>query len=197
MDRSRNSVYHEGHRQLQDRFDGRRLADSLDKHRRLDRFGEAETRFIQRAEFFFLATAHGESVDCSYKGGPAGFVRVRGPNTLEWDDYDGNSMYRSLGNIVKSPRVGMLFIQFGENPKRLRVNGLCELLDGQTSNGVRLTVRLVADEIFPNCPRYIPSLTRSAPSPYLPDASGVGIKPRWKDAEDLRDSLPEDDPHRD
>ena len=91
----------------------------------------------------------------------------------------------------------MLFIQFGETPRRLRVNGNCELLDRETPNGTRLRVRVTADEIFPNCPRYIPDLTNSAPSPFLPDASGVGAKPKWKDAEDLKDSLPGDDPHRD
>ena len=72
MTHSRDSVYHEGHRQLQDRFDGRRMADALDKHRRLEQLGESEIEFIRRAEFFFLATAYGESIDCSYKGGPWG-----------------------------------------------------------------------------------------------------------------------------
>ncbi|MEM7429196.1 MAG: pyridoxamine 5'-phosphate oxidase family protein [Pseudomonadota bacterium] len=197
MTNSRDSVYHEGHRQLQDRFDGRRIADALERHRRLKQLGEDEIEFIQNAEFFFLATAHGDSVDCSFKGGPSGFVRVLGPNTLEWDDYDGNSMYRSLGNILKSPRVGMLFIRFGENPRRLRVNGSCELLDKETPQGPKLTAYVVADEIFPNCPRYIPDLANAAPSPYLPDPSGVGAKPPWKDFEALKDSLPENDPHRD
>jgi hypothetical protein len=189
-------MYHDGHWELQDRFDGRRLANALEKHRRLEVFGEEEIRFIEAAEFFFLATAYGKSVDCSFKGGPPGFVKVTGPTVLEWDDFDGNSMYRSLGNMVKSPHAGLLFIRFGSAPKRLRVNGTCELSDRQTPEGPKLTIRLQADEIFPNCPRYIPDLSKVAASPYLPDENGAGAKPNWKDAEDLKSSLPKNDPHR-
>lgn len=190
-------MYHTGHRELQDRFDGRRLADALEKNICLECFGEDEIQFIEGAEFFFLATAHGESVDCSFKGGPKGFVRVTGPTSLEWTDLDGNSMYRSLGNMLKSPRAGLLFIQLGASPKRLRVNGRCDLIETDTPKGQKLIVRLEADEIFPNCPRYIPELSKEAPSPYLPDASGTGAKPNWKNFPNLRDNLPKNDPHRD
>lgn len=190
------SMFHDGHRELQDRFDGRRMADALEKHRRLEQFRDEDIAFIEQSEFFFLATAHDDSVDCSFKGGPRGFVRVTGPNKLEWPDYDGNSMYRSLGNILKSPRVGLLFIQFGEKPKRLRVNGSCTLDDPGHGSTSKLLVRMNVDEIFPNCPRYVPDLTKQAASPYLPDATGVGAKPDWKNAEDLRHSLPGNDPHR-
>ena len=190
------SMYHNGHRELQDRFDGRKMADALEKHRRLSQFREEDVEFIEQSEFFFLATSHEDSVDCSFRGGESGFVRVTGPSTLEWPDYDGNSMYRSLGNILKSPRVGLLFIHFGASPKRLRVNGLCTLVDGPTQGGHKMMVQVEADEIFPNCPRYIPDLIKAAASQYLPDESGVGAKPDWKSAEDLRESLPENDPHR-
>ena len=120
---------------------------------------------------------------------------MTGPTVLEWPDYDGNSMYRSLGNALKSPRVGLLFIQFGAQPKRLRVNGLCTLLDAPTVEGHKMTVHFEADEIFPNCPRYIPNLTKAAASPFIPDETGASAKPDWKSAEDLRDSLPANDPH--
>lgn len=189
----RKPVYHEGHRALQDRFDGRRVADALERVRRLDVFGPDEIEMIETSEFFFLATAHGDSVDCSFKGGAPGFVRVTGPATLEWPDYDGNSMYRSLGNIKCSPRAGLLFIRFGEKPKRLRVNGLCELMDGV---GGKLAVRLQADEIFPNCPRYIPDLANGVASPDAVAGGGVGPKPAWKDRPELAGELPQNDPHR-
>jgi len=172
------------------------MADALEKHRRLAAFREEDIDFIQGAEFFFLATAHGESVDCSYRGGAPGFVKVTGPTSLEWPDYDGNSMYRSLGNILESPRVGLLFIRFGPEPRRLRVNGVCQLIDPQAGDPYKLIVKVDADEIFPNCPRYIPNLMQRAPSTYLPDDTGVGAKPGWKAADDLRDALPENDPHR-
>lgn len=186
-------MFHEGHRELQDRFDGRKLADALEKRFRYDTLGKDDIELIESAEFFFLATAHGQSIDCSFKGGPRGFVNVTGPTILEWPDYDGNSMYRSLGNLSKSPRAGLLFIRFGEKPTRLRVNGLCELLE---TTEHRLKVRLHADEIFPNCPRYIPDLVVGAPSPYTTSDGNIGPKPGWKDMPGLAENLPKHDPHR-
>ena len=186
------SMYHDGHRELQDQFDGRRLADALERHSRLTEFGPDQIDLIETAEFFFLATAHGQSVDCSFKGGALGFVRVTGPTSLEWPDYDGNSMYRSLGNLARSPRAGLLFIRFGPTPTRLRVNGRCELV---RSDEAKLRIRLHAEEIFPNCPRYIPDLGSGAPSPYLPEGSNVGAKPGWKSRPGLAEHLPDNDPH--
>ncbi|UWQ14809.1 pyridoxamine 5'-phosphate oxidase family protein [Aliiroseovarius sp. M344] len=191
-----SSMYHDGHRELQDKFDGRRMADALEKHRRFSEFREQDISFIEGSEFFFIATAHKQSVDCSFRGGAPGFVRVTGPRRLEWSDYDGNSMYRSLGNALRSRRVGLLFIEFGAQPKRLRVNGNCNLLDGPKIEGQKMTVQIDADEIFPNCPRYIPDLTKAGASAYIPDETGASAKPDWKSAEDLRAALPENDPHR-
>ncbi len=196
MSSQRKSMFHSGHRELQDRFDGRRVADALEKHRRIESFRAEDILFIDQSEFFFLATAYGDSVDCSFKGGHKGFVRVTGPRSLQWSDYDGNSMYRSLGNILKSSRAGLLFIQFGAEPKRLRVNGPCTLGNTDQNTG-KLTVNLEAEEIFPNCPRYIPDLSENNASVYLPDESGVGEKPAWKSMPQLRDSLPDQDPHAD
>ncbi|MEL6577697.1 MAG: pyridoxamine 5'-phosphate oxidase family protein [Pseudomonadota bacterium] len=193
------SMFHEHHRALQDRFDGRRVADALEKHRRLDAFGPEHVALIEEASFFFLATAHGESVDCSFKGGPPGFVRVTGPTTLEWPDFDGNSMYRSLGNIRGSGRAGLLFIRLDGSAERLRVNGLATLLDDHSTRadypGAKLVVRLEAAEIFPNCPRYIPDLGQGRASAYLPEAGRALAKPAWKDRDYIREILPETDPH--
>jgi len=193
MDEDKRSMFHEGHRELQDKFDGRGLADALENRFRYDALGPDEIELIETSEFFFLATAHGKSVDCSFKGGPRGFVRVTGPTTLEWPDYDGNSMYRSLGNLARSPRAGLLFIRFGEAPARLRVNGESEL--AETSEG-KLMIRLHVDEIFPNCPRYIPDLASGTQSPYTAGDGDVGPKPDWKDMPGIAENLPHNDPHR-
>ena len=194
------SMFHEGHRALQDRFDGRRVADALEKHRRLAAFGPDQIAMIQGSAFFFLATAHGDSVDCSFKGGSEGFVQVTGPTTLEWPDFDGNSMYRSLGNLDCSPNVGMLFIRFDGSSYRLRVNGAASLVDDHPRladyPGAKVMVQLQAREIFPNCPRYIPDLSANAPSTYLPQAGQPLPKPDWKDRPVIKDILPAHDPHR-
>lgn len=198
------TMFHDGHRALQDRFDGRRVADALERHRRLGAFRDADRALIEGAAFFFLATAHGESVDCSFKGGPPGFVRVTGPTSLEWPDFDGNSMYRSLGNIAaagpEGGSVGLLFVTFDGSSTRLRVNGRATIVydDPRLDDfpGAKMMVRLAAREIFPNCPRYIPDLGSGTPSAYTPERDRPLAKPDWKGRDYIRDILPERDPHR-
>src|SRR6266850_2582575 len=153
------SPYHAGMRELQDHFDSRRLADRL--HERLSRtaFADEDRAFIEASSLFFLATADAEGQpDCSYKGGLPGFVRVTGPAELAWPDYDGNGQFRSLGNALSNPHVGLLFIDWTA-PRRLRVNGEASVSDTDPllaeCTGAQLIVRLHVRHIFPNCPRYI------------------------------------------
>ena len=101
-------MYHEGNRRLQDQFDSRRISDRLVKFTRT-RFTPDDRAFIESAPYFFLATADAEGrPDCSFKGGLAGFVAITGPSELAFPDYDGNGMFKSLGNILINAEVGML-----------------------------------------------------------------------------------------
>ncbi|MFE6164804.1 pyridoxamine 5'-phosphate oxidase family protein [Streptomyces sp. NPDC056486] len=68
--------------------------------------------FLAEADTFFLATVHAEGADASHRGGNPGFVRVTSPYTLEWDDFPGNSMFLSLGNLATDPRAGLLFLDW-------------------------------------------------------------------------------------
>jgi hypothetical protein len=52
----RAPFYHDGMRELQDRFDGRRVADGLEKHRLHFEFWEQDRKLIEEARFFFIAT---------------------------------------------------------------------------------------------------------------------------------------------
>ena len=195
MNNKSKTMYHSGHRKLQKRFDGVELADALEQINNQLTFQQKDKEFIENVDFFFLATAFKESVDCSFKGGVKGFVKVTGENTLEFPDYDGNSMYRSLGNILKSPNIGMIFIEFSDQPRRLRVNGQATIREGQSGSEAKLIISVKATEIFPNCPRYIPDLQSNKPSKFLPDESGYGAKPDWKNQKEYRNYLPKDDPH--
>ena len=122
-------MYHEASRALQDAFGSRELADRLEKHFRRSAFTEEDAAFIASLRFFFLATANAEGQpDCSFKGGDPGFVRVLAPDLLAFPDYDGNGMFKSLGNIRANPHVGLLFIAMEDRPKRLRVNGTAEVV---------------------------------------------------------------------
>jgi len=121
--------YHEGMRALQDRFDGRRVADRLVEKRLHDEFWDDERQMIEQAPCFFIATAHDGYVDCNIKSGNPGFVQIVGPNVLEYPEYDGNSMYRTLGNIAQSADVGLLFVRFDGQSRRIRINGKASLHD--------------------------------------------------------------------
>jgi predicted pyridoxine 5'-phosphate oxidase superfamily flavin-nucleotide-binding protein len=147
---------------------------------------------------FFLATADAEGrPDCSYKGGMPGFVRVLNSNTLAFPDYDGNGMFRSLGNILVNPHVGMLFIDF-EHPDRMRINGAATVHDDDPLlseyPGAQLIVRVQAEQIFPNCPRYIHKMQIIKYSVYAPRLGYTPPEPEWKQMEEFRDALP--DPHK-
>ena len=151
------SAYHDGMRQLQDQRETRALADRLEKVTMRSAFTDEDRAFIARCRMFFIATAdQAGQPDCSYKGGLSGFVRVIDEHTLAIPDYDGNGQYRTWGNVVVNPRVGLLFVDF-ETPKRLRVNGTATVsredpLLGELPGAV-FVVRLTAERIFPNCPR--------------------------------------------
>lgn len=181
-----NLLYHDGSRQLQDHFDTRKLADRLAEVLAHDTFTDADRIFIESRSFFFLGTADAEGrPDCSYKGGLLGFVRIVDPKTLAFPSYDGNGMFKSLGNILVNPHVGLLFIDF-ENPKRLRVNGLATLHhdDPLLSEfvGAQLVVRVKAEAIFPNCPRYIHKMQLAEHSVYAPREGRTPPIPQWKPA---------------
>ena len=163
--------YHEGNRQLQDEFESRKLADRLDELSRTA-FSADDKLFIESCAFFFLATADAEGrPDCSHKGGMPGFVRVSAPDEIVFPDYDGNGMFKSLGNIAVNPNVGLLFINF-EKPRRLRLVGTASFSRDnsllQSTVGAQLIIRVKARAIFPNCPRYIPSMQFLEPSKYAP-----------------------------
>src|SRR3954471_18132572 len=107
-------LYHEGNRRLQDTFDTRRLADRLEEVKVRATIGDGDRAFIESLDMFFLATADAEGrPSCSYKGGDPGFVRVLDERTLAFPNYDGNGMYRSWGNALVNPPVGLLFIDGG------------------------------------------------------------------------------------
>ena len=190
------AMYNDGSRELQDRFDSRRIADRLEQITVHDRFSDDDRAFIERVPMFFLATADAAGwPDCSYKGGQPGFVRVVDENTLAFPSYDGNGMFRSLGNVLMNPKVGMLFVDF-ERPNRMRINGVASLHDDDellsSFEGAQLIVRVRAERIFPNCPRYIHKMQVVEHSVYSPRPGHVPPVPEWKQMDVFRDYLPED-----
>lgn len=193
-----DDTFHAGERELQRHFDADRLADRIAAKTFHATFSDNDRAFIQRMDMFFLATSDAEgNLDCSYKGGEPGFVRITGESTLVFPWYDGNGMFMSAGNIVQKPNVGILFIDF-ENQWRMRVNGTAEILydDPMISDypGAQFLVRVTASNIFPNCPRYIHKMQLVERSVFVPKAECETPDPDWKDH--FADVLPRDQQER-
>lgn len=195
-----NSMYHRGSRELQDRFDTRRLADRIEEKLVRDRITAEDKAFIERLDMFFLATAdkNGQP-SCSYKGGDPGLVRVVDEFHVAFPSYDGNGMFVSAGNALVNPRVGMLFIDF-EQPQRLRLGGVASVERGdpllREYAQAQFIVRVRVEKVFPNCPRYIHTYRRLERSVYVPHASCETPIPGWKRSDWAADVLPKDDPAR-
>ncbi|MEK3884652.1 pyridoxamine 5'-phosphate oxidase family protein [Paenibacillus sp. PL2-23] len=78
---------------------------------------------ISQSNTFFIATCSSETgADASHRGGLAGFVQVVDQRTLLVQDYRGNAMFNTLGNIEANPQTGLLFLDF-EAGDMLQMNG--------------------------------------------------------------------------
>lgn len=93
--------------------------------------GAAARAMIAAADTFFVASyadrEDGRQVDVSHRGGKAGFVRVDADGTLTVPDFQGNSFFNTLGNIVLNGRAGLVFVDF-ENGDLLHLTGDAEVL---------------------------------------------------------------------
>lgn len=184
--------YHARERELQERFDSTRLADKLAEVTYHDFVSDRDAAYLAQRDMFFLATSDAEgNLDCSYKGGDPGFVRVVDKKTLAFPMYDGNGMFNSAGNILSHAKVGMLFIDW-ERGWRMRVNGsatidfehplMAEYPEAQ------FVVLVNVEHVYPNCPRYIHRMQLIERSKFVPHAECETPDPEWKDA--FEDSLP-------
>ncbi len=185
--------YHDGNRQLQDRFDTRRLADHL-TGRVTETIGESQKEFIEKADMFFLATCdHRGLPTCSYKGGDPGFVRVLDERWLAFPNYDGNGKFQSMGNLLKNPNVGMLFVDF-EGQQRLRLQGIATILDDDVLLSqypeAQFMIRVQATEVYTNCPRYVHKYQLVERSVFVPRQGLETPVPEYKKREDLQEFLP-------
>ena len=195
------SGYHDGSRELQDRFDTRALADRIDGLLVSDTISDGDRAFIEARDMFFLATADAEGrPTCSYKGGEPGFVHVLDEHTLAFPNYDGNGMYLSTGNVLRNPHVGLLFLDL-EKGHRMRLEGEASIdLDDPLRSEwpeAQFVVRVRARAVYPNCPRYIHRYELVKRSRFVPKDDCLTPVPEWKRSDWAIDSLPADDPARD
>jgi predicted pyridoxine 5'-phosphate oxidase superfamily flavin-nucleotide-binding protein len=194
-------LYHDGSRELQDRFDTRRLADRIEERIVHDQIDDGDRAFIEARDMFFIATTDEDGQpQSSYKGGEPGFVRVLDEKTIAFPLYDGNGMYLTAGNLMTTKKVGLLFIDF-EGRKRMRLNGVASVADDDPLLAefpeAQLIVRVSATEVFPNCPRYIHEYKLVKRSRFVPKRECETPVPQWKQSEWAHDVLPENDPAND
>jgi predicted pyridoxine 5'-phosphate oxidase superfamily flavin-nucleotide-binding protein len=195
-----SKLYNDSHRELQRRFDTERLADRIEQRLCRDHLTDDDHQFIERLDMFFLATVNaGGQPSCSYKGGDPGFVRVIDAHTLVFPNYDGNGMYLSMGNVAAHAQIGLLFIDF-TRPQRLRVHGIARIIEANTITpaytGAQFLVSVGVQQVFPNCPRYIHTWQKTAPSQFVPRAGERTPVPKWKRMDWASDVLPAGDPAR-
>jgi len=194
-----SEFFHEGSRQLQDRFETRALADREVDVIISDKISPEDQAFIEEQNMFFLATVDKEGrPNCSYKGGSAGLVKVVDDVTLAFPLYDGNGMYLSAGNVLVNPHASLLFIDF-QRQARVRVNGSAFIQDDDPLMDhwpeAQMVLRVKLREMFPNCPRYIHKMTLIEESAFVPKQHCETPAPAWKRLEAVADVLPPRDAH--
>jgi len=117
---------------------------------------------IEASPFVALATIGPEGLDCSPRGDRPGFVRVADPRTLILPDRRGNNRIDSLRNVVRDPRVALLFLIPGSGTT-FRVNGRAvisadpDLLDSFAIDGKapRTVMVITVEEAYFQCARAI------------------------------------------
>lgn len=189
-----DAFYTEAQRRLQREHDSERLADRVVEQIVSDELSEMHVPFIESRDFFFLATVDGRGMPTvSYKGGAPGLVHVEGPRSVVFPNYDGNGMFKSMGNAAETGAVGMLFIDM-ETPHRVRLQGHATLSPDDRAMarypGANLLVRVALESVFLNCARYVHKHERVERSPYVPDADGSQPYPSWKRIDGVQDALP-------
>jgi PPOX class probable FMN-dependent enzyme len=88
----------------------------------IDHISDGYRRLIEAAPFVAIATCGPEGLDCSPKGDPAGFVHILDDRTLAIPDRPGNNRIDGFRNIMRDPRIALLFLIPGVG-ETLRVNG--------------------------------------------------------------------------
>lgn len=124
----------------------------------IDHVNAPYAAFIEAAPFVILSTSGPEGLDCSPRGDPAGFVRVADPKTLLIPDRRGNNRVDSLRNIVRDPRIALLFMIPGIG-NTMRVNGRATLVtdralcDGfaMRGNPPQCVIKVHVESCYPQC----------------------------------------------
>ncbi len=179
-----------GEHLLQERYGTAARARGFYNHQMLDHLNDHMQEFVARMEMVFIATADGSGeADCSFRGGPPGFMCVLDERTLIYPEYRGNGVMGSLGNIAENGHIGLLFMDFCGDAIGLHVNGRAAILgnedlldredlppavlDALLQDGGRKPerwVRVDVVEAYIHCSKHIPQLVKRSE---LSEAAGA------------------------
>ena len=126
----------------------------------IDHISEHYRRFIEAAPFVVVATSGPEGLDCTPRGDPAGFIRVVDAHTVMLPDRRGNNRIDTLRNLVRDPRISLLFLIPGEG-RTLRINGRARIsvdpglcasftMEGKAPRSV---IVITAERVYTQCPK--------------------------------------------
>ena len=126
----------------------------------IDYISDDYRMFIDKAPFIVMATVGPEGLDCSPRGDPAGFVKVVDRKTVLIPDRRGNNRVDALRNLVRDPRISLLFMIPGIG-NTLRINGRAEIRDdadllaefAMEGKLPRTVLSVTADSVYFQCPK--------------------------------------------
>jgi PPOX class probable FMN-dependent enzyme len=126
----------------------------------IDHISDHYRMFIDASPFVVVATSGPEGLDCSPRGDPRGFVRVVDRHTLLLPDRRGNNRIDALRNLVRDPRIALLFMIPGIG-RTLRVNGRARIrVDEEIRESFvferklpRSVIQVTAERVYTQCPR--------------------------------------------
>ena len=162
-----------GERVLQESFGTTQRARRFYDKQVTGRLTPVMQEFIQRMEMAFIATSDGAGdCDCSFRAGPAGFIRVLDDRTIAYPEYRGNGVMASLGNILQNPHIGMFLADFTRDLIGLHINGdasiisparmqefdLGALEDDPPGRRPVRWVMIHVSEAFIHCSKHIPKM---------------------------------------
>lgn len=161
--------------------------------------GEAEKAFIQARDSFYQSTVSETGWPyVQFRGGPVGFLKVLGPQTLGYADFSGNKQYISRGNLDGNDRIALILMDYA-NQRRLKILGRVEFTEGEAAAAslypdnaeapAERAVIIKVEALDWNCPRHItPRFTEAELRPHL-NSLGQQLAQLQAENEKLRQQL--------
>jgi uncharacterized protein len=144
----------------------------------IDYISDHYRMFIDASPFVVVATAGPEGLDCTPRGDPAGFVRIVDRHTVMLPDRRGNNRIDTLRNLVRDPRISLLFLIPGIG-RTLRINGRAVIRIDSELRGTfkmeekipRSVIVVTVERAYTHCPRALIRSKLWDPSRHLDESA--------------------------